>query len=121
MNTIFIEGRLTKDADRSFTKNGNPVTKFRIAHNKWNKAKQEEETSFFNVVVYKDLNLTKGTLVMIEGTLDAYNYTNGDNKSITYTYIMGYRITPFNPIKLDKGFGNTEKAKSVFQDDSIPF
>ena len=130
MNTLFIEGRLVKDAEVRETKNGKPVTKFRIAHNKWNKAKQEEETSFFNVTTYREMNLTKGTLVMIEGSLDAYDYSDDSGRKTTYTYVLAFKVTPFNPIKKseyssNQSFGatsNVAKAQSVFGDDmNIPF
>lgn len=122
INVIVIEGRLVKDSIVGQTANGFPVTKMRIAHNKWNKKEQKEEPKFFSVKIYKDIPLEKGSLVLIKGELDYYEYTDDTGSKQSFTSIQAYEIIPFIIKKKDPIPSNTDKVQGVFApDDDIPF
>ena len=86
--TVLI-GRLGKDPAQRATQNGTVVTTFSLATTeKWS---GEEKTTWHNVVTWKGLAevcgkyLHKGSLVMIEGTIQNRDYedSNGDKRYIT--------------------------------------
>jgi len=118
INVVILEGRLVRDAEISTTKNGTPVTKMRIAHNKWNKKEQKEDPKFFNVKVFKEKPFRQGTLVFLKGELDQFEYSKDDGSKQSYTYVIAYDIYEFNP-SVNKS--TVAKAKEVFSDDDIPF
>jgi single-strand DNA-binding protein len=77
INKLVIVGRLTRDADLSYTNTGYPLTKFSIAVNRRKKSGDQwiDEGNFFDVTLWgkrgEALNqyLTKGQQVAVEGEL----------------------------------------------------
>jgi len=77
LNSVIIIGRLTKDAELTYTNSGYPLCKFSIASNRSKKDgdKYVDEASFFNVNLWgkrgEALNqyLLKGQQVAIGGSL----------------------------------------------------
>lgn len=131
VNRICIEGRLARDSEVKMA-GDTPLTKFRMVHNKWSKAKGEQP-NFFSVQVWKEMHIPKGTAVLIDGELEEYSYDkDGERKS--FTYIKAFKVTPIQFIKLDQSapthagipvVGNAPLAQKVFAspdpDDDIPF
>ena len=85
--SLTIIGRLGKDPDMRYTPTGVPVCKFSVATDKhWtnDQGQRQEETTWHNVTVWRKQAetcaqyLTKGSLVLIIGSVKANGYTNRD-------------------------------------------
>jgi len=77
INNVIIIGRLTRDAELSYTKSGTAISKFSIAYSRKYKSdgQQKEETSFFDCIMWgkmaESLNqyLKKGDKIGVGGEL----------------------------------------------------
>lgn len=121
MNKLFIDGRLTRDAEVKTAKTGKPYTKFSIAHNEW-APNDNEKVFFLNVTCFKEMALEKGTAVIIEGRLDISTWeSDGEKKSSTG--IIADRVQAVQFLSLKKGgYQKAEAPKSEeFKGDDIPF
>ncbi len=90
LNSVLIEGNLTKDPELSYTSTGKPVVKLRIGSNRSYKKDDEyqQEASFFDITVWgKQAEncaeyLQKGSPVFIEGRLKFEQWeTDGQKRS----------------------------------------
>ncbi len=91
LNSVLIEGNLTKDPELSYTSTGKPVVKLRIGSNRSYKKDDEyqQEASFFDITVWgKQAEacaefLEKGRGVRIVGRLkeDRWQDQEGNNRS----------------------------------------
>ena len=86
---LTIIGRLGKDPELRYTPTGTPVCNFSLATDRaWNNDQgvRQEETTWHNVTVWKKQAehcaqyLSKGSLVLITGTVKARGYTNRDGQ-----------------------------------------
>lgn len=93
-NKIVLVGRLTKDPEGDFTKQGIPRSRFSLAVDKTFR----EGTNFFNVVAYRktadfvNQYLSKGRLVLIEGELDQSRYQTQQGENKEYYSIQAARV-----------------------------
>lgn len=87
---LTIIGRLGKNPEMRYTPTGIPVCKFSVATDRvWNndQGQRQEETTWHNVTVWRKQAescaqyLTKGSLVLITGSVKASGYTNRDGAS----------------------------------------
>ncbi|MCX6722370.1 MAG: single-stranded DNA-binding protein [Candidatus Staskawiczbacteria bacterium] len=86
LNKVFVLGNVTKDPEARSMPNGNQVTSFSIATNRFYTANGEkkQEAEFHNIVCFGKLAdissryLTKGSLVLIEGRIKTRSW---DDKS----------------------------------------
>ena len=93
INKVVVVGRLTRDAEQSYTQSGSSLLKFSVAVNRWRKDQNAEEASFFDVTVWGRQGesiasyMTKGKQVAVEGELrqDRWQDKNdGSNRSKVY-------------------------------------
>lgn len=126
MNSVFMDGRLTADAECKFTQGGKELTKFRIAHNEWKNG--AEVAHFYPVQVWKTMPLKKGDAVILEGRLETYEYEkDGERKQMTY--IVAFRCSKVQYQKIEDTGGyrsgapaSTPAPRSTPQfEDDIPF
>ena len=88
LNSVIIEGNLTKDPEEVLTPKGTPVCKFTIATNRYykNGEQQQQEVSFFAVETWAKLAsscssyLEKGRGVRVVGRLKQERWTGTDDK-----------------------------------------
>lgn len=88
LNSIIVEGNLTRDPEYRLTPNGKPVCMLSVASNRYYKKDEEtkEETSFFNVETWAKLAdncnqyLTKGRGVRVVGRLKQDRWTNPEGQ-----------------------------------------
>jgi single-strand DNA-binding protein len=88
LNSILIEGNLTKDPALTETPKGTPVCKMTVASNRFYRQDEElqKEVSFFEVEVWSRLaeacaaNLTKGRGVRVVGRLKQDRWTDTEGK-----------------------------------------
>jgi single-strand DNA-binding protein len=75
INSLVLVGRLVEDSELRFTKDGTPVSKFRIANNYYQGKGKEDGVSFFDVTLWgkqaEALNpyLLKGKRIGVSGEL----------------------------------------------------
>ena len=93
-NSITITGNITRDPEMRYTPSGISKVTFGIAVNRsWrnqNTQEWEEQTSFFNVVAWRQLaenvgaSLTKGTRVTVTGRLEqrSWETEQGEKRSV---------------------------------------
>lgn len=95
MNHLILMGRLTKDAEVNYTRDGKKIAKFDFAVNRKFKTEGEAEADFFSCVIFGKLaesfekcNVTKGTKLVITGEVRNNNYTNKEGQKIYGTQII---------------------------------
>ncbi|MCF7948878.1 MAG: single-stranded DNA-binding protein [Spirochaetaceae bacterium] len=89
LNSIIVEGNLTRDPEYRLTPKGKPVCMLSVASNRYYKKDEEtkEETSFFNVETWAKLAdncnqyLTKGRGVRVVGRLKQDRWTNAEGQN----------------------------------------
>ncbi|BBW99035.1 single-stranded DNA-binding protein [Geobacillus subterraneus] len=84
MNKVFLIGRLVKEADLRYTKNGKAVAVFTIAVNR-----NKEQTDFIRITAFNKTAenvanyLQKGSLVAIDGTIVTGSYEKNGQRIYT--------------------------------------
>jgi len=89
LNSIIVEGNLTRDPEYRLTPTGRAVCVFSVASNRYYKKDEEtqQETSFFNVETWAKLAetcnqyLNKGRGVRVIGRLKQDRWTNQEGKN----------------------------------------
>lgn len=87
-------GRLTKDAEFSTTKNGTPMSKFRLAVNN----RRTEGTLFINILCFGKMaetlqpKLVKGRIAHIQGKLNIENYEDAESNKRSSVCVMADEI-----------------------------
>jgi len=130
INNVIVSGRLTRDVELRYTGSGTPVATMSIAvdrvyrdsDNNW-----QTDTSFFRVVAWARLaeriseTLSKGSPVIIEGTLQSRTWQDKDDNNRTSTEIVANRIQNLErEAQETEQEPKTESAKQETEDD-IPF
>ena len=102
LNSILVEGNLTRDPVFTQTPKGTPVCNFSVASNRYFRAGQEEElqkeVSFFDVEVWARVAencaeyLKKGRGVRIVGRLRQDRWTDGEGKNHSRVKIVGEHV-----------------------------
>ncbi len=94
LNSITVVGNITRDPEMRFTPSGVSKVTFGVAVNRsWRNQQTndwEEQTSFFNVVCWRELadnvgaSLKKGTRVIVTGRLEqrSWETEQGDKRSV---------------------------------------
>lgn len=128
INKVLLIGRLTRDAEISYTQGGSAVVKFSIASNHSVKKgdKWEDEASFFDIVYFgkpaEGLKpyLTKGKQVGIEAHLKQDRWTDkesGKQRSKIGIVADGVQLLGG---KSDGGHASNPASRGEFQED-IPY
>jgi single-strand DNA-binding protein len=98
-NNVSVVGNVTRDPELRFTQGGMAVASFGVA---WNRRKQdgEEEVSFFDVTCFRQLaenvaeSITKGTRVVVAGTLNQSNWETQDGDRRSKVEILADEVAP---------------------------
>ena len=97
LNRVQIIGNLGRDPEMRYTPNGKPVTSFTVAVTRqWTKPEGEraEKTEWFNIVAWDRLaeicgqQLTKGSLVYVEGRLETRSWESENGQKHFRTEII---------------------------------
>ncbi len=100
LNSIILEGNLTKDPELKQTPRGTPVCRFTVASNRFYKTEDErrEEVSFFEVEVWSRLAetcgeyLSKGRGVRVVGRLKQDRWAATDGSLRSRIHIVGEHV-----------------------------
>jgi len=126
MNKIIFNGNLGKDSELTMAKNtGKAILKFSVAVAKG--YKKEDGTNWFNCVMFGDRAeklaqyLTKGTKVIIEGSVQLGNYEkDGVKHYTTDVFVNNVEMLGGNKEQAENT-NNNEVTPIECSDDSIPF
>lgn len=102
MNSIIVEGNLTRNPEARMTPGGMPICMFSLAHNRYFKNSKEkehhEEVSFFDVEVWAkqaeicEKYLEKGRGVRVVGRLKQDRWTDKEGQNRYKIKIVGEHI-----------------------------
>ena len=112
LNSVLLEGNLTRDAELKYLNSGTPVLNFSIASNRYYKKEGAtdwtQEVSYFNCVVFgkaaeycKDKAL-KGRGVRVIGQLEQDRWVDNANQAKSTVKIIAGRVE-FKPLRQDTG------------------
>lgn len=126
LNSILLEGNLTKDPKYNVTKNGTPVCTFRVASNRFYKknGENQDEVSFFEVETWSRLAdtcneyLKKGRGVRVVGRLKQDRWMDTDGKSQTKVKIVAEHVEFRPDFKGRKDEDDETIDNSDFNDES---
>jgi single-strand DNA-binding protein len=123
LNSILIEGNLTRNPDLAYCSNGTPWCRFSVAVNRFYKQGEErkEEVSFIDVSSYAKTAeacaeyLKKGSGVRVVGRLKQDRWNDADGKARAKLYIVAEHVE-FKPnLKRPEGDGEGPKAEAAEQ------
>ena len=105
LNSILVEGNLTRDPLLAQTPKGTPVCNFSVASNRFyrNDEELQKEVSFFDVEVWSKLaercgeTLRKGRGVRVVGRLKQDRWTDGEGQNHSRIKIVGEHVE-FRPV-----------------------
>jgi single-strand DNA-binding protein len=100
LNTVIIEGNLTRDPELKATPKGTPVCNFSLASNRYYMVDEEskKDVYFFDVEAWSALaencgkNLTKGKGIKVVGKLRQDRWTDGEGKNHSRIKIVADHI-----------------------------
>ena len=100
LNSVLIEGNLTRDPELSYTSSGTPLCKLAMAVNRYFKRgdEREEEVSFFDVTVWQKQaeacgeHLEKGQQVRVTGRLQQDRWQDNDGGKRSRVVIVAERV-----------------------------
>lgn len=100
LNSILVEGNLTRDPVLKETPKGTPVCTFGIASNRYyrSEGEQQKETSFFNIEVWSGLAkncaeyLTKGRGVRVVGRMKQDLWTDEEGNRHERWKVVGEHV-----------------------------
>lgn len=132
LNSIILEGNLTKDPVMDSTPKGTAVCHFTVASNRYYKTEGErqEEVGFFEVEVWSRLAetcseyLTKGRGVRVVGRLKQDRWTNPEGEPRSRIHIVGehveFRPKPKTDSVTDGGAGAEAQAETSDKKVAVP-
>ena len=131
LNKIFILGNVTKDPEVRSMPNGNQVTSFSVATNRFytsSAGEKKTEAEFHNVVCFGKLAdissryLNKGGLVLIEGRIKTRNWVNAQGVKQYRTEIIAdsLQLGPKGTGTPNTGNSNYSKPAFSRQDPEQP-
>jgi single-strand DNA-binding protein len=120
-NKIIIVGRLTRDPELRYTAGGLAVTKFAVAVDRRFKNQQGERvTDFFDCSAFRQTAefvsnyVTKGRMVLVEGSIEFNEATSQDGQKRRYTNVIADNVQTLDSQR-DGGEGGAPGGGSGFQ------
>jgi single-strand DNA-binding protein len=94
MNKVIMMGRLTRDPETRYSKNGSAVARYTLAVDRRFKRDGQKDADFFNCVSFGkqaefvEKYLKKGSKILIEGELQNDNYTDKEGQQVRRDVII---------------------------------
>ena len=131
LNKVMLIGRLGRDIDLRYTKDGNPIARFSIATNEYwtgRDGEKQEHTEWHTIVAWNRLAetcsklLKKGSQVFIEGRLQTRSWEDqdGNRRYTTEVVVLNMQALGDKPKDQDAEDLKDEKV-SGFDEDEPPF
>lgn len=95
---MILIGRLTRDPEVRYSDNGNTVAHFGIAVDRKFKKDGEPTADFINIVAFKktaefiEKYFSKGSKIVIEGSIQTGSYTNQEGQKIYTTDVIAREV-----------------------------
>ena len=125
MNNVMLIGRITKSLELRTNEAGTSKCQFTIAVQRRGAKEGTQDVDFINVVAWNKLaeNLAKymdkGSLIGIEGSLRADNYTDRDGNNRTFNYVLAENIQYLNGFKGEEKKENKDELDVPFKLDDV--
>lgn len=101
MNKVILVGRLTRDPEMRYSKDGNTaIARFSLAVDRRFKREGDPDADFFNLVSFGktaefvDKYLHQGTKIVVDGEIRQNNYTNKEGRKV-YSYEILANVIEF--------------------------
>ncbi len=132
LNSIILEGNLTRDPLMDTTPKGTAVCHFTVASNRYYKSEgdRQEEVGFFDVEVWSRLAetcgeyLTKGRGVRVVGRLKQDRWANPEGEPRSRVRIVGehveFRARPKNDAVDENGETETVETEAAEENAAVP-
>ena len=124
LNTIAFTGRAIKDAERTSSRNGDPIARFTVANNYYKKgAKNDTDASFIDcVMIGKRADVAKyikkGSQIAVTGELRQNHWVTDGQKQSRWEVVVGsVQLLGSKP----ESKGPESFESSEFDDDDIAF
>ena len=126
LNRIILVGKLVGDPDARATVDGTPMTKFKLAVDRYHKEGSPQATDLIDIVAWRKLaevcgqHLKKDSLVLVEGSIcvRSFNDQAGQRKWVT-------EVVARNMQALGSGIKTPEAIESLpevpEEEDDLPF
>ena len=114
MNKVFLSGNLTRDVEVRYSQAGKAFARLGIAVNR--PYSKEKVTDFFNMTAFGKTAefcgryMTKGTRVLVEGTLQTSTYENKDGVKVNSVEILVDNIEFAGARRSDEGGDNPKST-----------
>ena len=126
MNTIMLEGNLTRDPELRETPKGTPVCSFSVASNRFYRYEEElqKEVSFFDIETWARSaercgeELSKGRVVRVVGRLKQDRWTYGEGKKHSRVKIVADHVD-FKPVFTKQA--EEDETKEEEKEPAMPF
>jgi single-strand DNA-binding protein len=128
LNSVLIEGNLTRDPELSYTGKGTAVTRLGVANNRWFKQEEElqKETSFFDVTVWGrqaevcEQYLKKGRGVRVVGRLRQDRWQDPEGNPHSKVEIVAEHVEFRPERKNGNGEGQDEGEPTPAETEATP-
>lgn len=130
LNKVMLIGNVGTEPEMRFTPNGNPVTSFRIATNRFlppgESGERKQETEWFTIVAWNKLAencnqfLTKGQRVYVEGRLHTRSWDGPDGQKRYRTEVIANSVLFLDKAASGQLPGEATPEGAVEPDD-LPF
>lgn len=129
MNSVVLQGNVTREPEVKVFGSGNQVTEFGVAVNRRVKKNDQwvDETSFFDVKYWGKKGVSKGDAVVLKGELRQETWETDGNKrskvvvvADTVTLFSGYKKGASAPVQQEAQDDNFA-VKPGQGDDEVPF
>ncbi|OQX29342.1 MAG: single-stranded DNA-binding protein [Spirochaeta sp. LUC14_002_19_P3] len=129
LNSIILEGNLTKDPEFKKTPKGTAVCHFTVASNRYYKSDdgRQEEVGFFDVEVWARLAetcqeyLAKGRGVRVVGRLKQDRWTNTDGSPRSRVHIVGEHVEfQTRPRAEDTSASESSRNERTVRKEAVP-
>ncbi|MEW6055396.1 MAG: single-stranded DNA-binding protein [Bdellovibrionota bacterium] len=101
-NRVFLLGRVGNDLELKRSAQDKPYLKISLATNSF-RSGQERTTHWHRVIVFGAQAeactefLRKGSLILVEGSLEVRTYTDRDDKKATHVTVIAHRVQFLTP------------------------
>lgn len=129
LNSVLVEGNLTRDPELAYTAKGTAVCKFSIASNRSTKEGEEykQEVSYFDIVAFARQAeicgeyLKKGRSVRVVGRLKQDRWADADGRNHSRVNIIADHVEFGPPSKSKTDVVPDAEPAPAPLEDSIPF
>lgn len=98
LNTVILQGRLTRDPELRHTQTGTPVASFTLAVDRGFRSQDDRQADFIDIVAWRGTAelvsryLSKGRMVVVSGRLQIRDWTDKDGGKRRSTEVIAESV-----------------------------